>query len=144
MLIQSFSFFTKRRFSTKMKKPLRFADTYMNIILLIWNWFVQNDFFASFVRFWDCLSTAWWGLHLIEKNVPTKRTTILTTYVHEVIVGLFRKIRFNDYPLHKIFKNRNFAFQNVVFPKWQIEIQPNSIFVCFIACKSTSFLLSEC
>ena len=63
--------------------------------------------------FWNLMSdycndidTAWWGLRLIEKkNVPPKRTTFLTTYVYEVLVGMLRKIRFSDYPLHKIFKN---------------------------------------
>ena len=31
--------------------------------------------------------TAWWGLRLIKKNVPPKRTKFLTTYVYEVLVG---------------------------------------------------------
>ena len=34
-----------------------------------------------------------------------------------LLMGMFRKIRFRDYPLHRIFKNYNFAIKIVLFPK---------------------------
>ena len=86
---------------------------------------ICKDTFQNFKRCfkvlqWSIFSfafTAWLGLRLIEKNVPPKRITFLTTYVYEVLVFIFRKIRFSDYPLHKNFKNYNFAIKVVVFPK---------------------------
>ena len=51
------------------------------------------------------------GLALNWKNVPPERTTFLTIYVHEVLVGMFREIRLRDYTLHKIFKKHIFCLK---------------------------------
>ena len=74
---------------------------------------LNNKFGSMTVRKGDIrpqyCNTACWCLRLTKKNVPPKRPPNLNTYMHGVYQDMFRKIRFRDYPHHKIFKKYNFA-----------------------------------